>query len=658
MTEWGRALTDSPVALERLQARKGWSRVALEQLGVGFDGKRLLFPIRDQSRKLLNIVKYAPNPKENECKSLALRGRPRGLFPAPESLENPELWLVEGEPDAITGASLGLAAIGVPGVKGWKPQHAQRFAGRKVVVCMDCDEPGRNVAERIACDLSDAEVEYRRVDLAPDRSDGFDLGDFLISAENAGAARNALMGLAGRAKVERPEPVPDLAQLLDSVVAVVRRFVVLGDEQLDALALWVLHTHAIAAADTTPYLAITSPEKRSGKSRLLEVLAQLVPRAMEAANVSDAALFRALGGDNLPRTLLFDEIDAVFGKKQAQSKEELRGLINAGYRKGAVAWRCTGERMDEVRPFPVFGPKALAGIGDLPDTIADRCIPIRLRRRARGEAVERGRYKVIQAAAEPVVRAAERWARTTIETLGAANPDLPDQLTDRAQDGAEPLLAIADLAGEDWAKRARASLVALHTDRASEDEDSWGVRLLGDIRAAFGTADRLSTTELLDGLKEDEEAPWGGWGKTGDGLNSRGLAKLLHPFGVRSNTIRVEGAEKSPAKGYKREQFEDAWSRYLALNGSVSVTPVTSALTSQKPDLFHPLQDPVVTDTKEGSNPHSNAVVTDVTAGNANKANDGIKPQPIGALQTDPVSATAAEEAEADRLAAKFGEQF
>lgn len=318
-------------------------------------------------------------------------------------------------------------------------------------------------------------------------------------------------------------PAPETGELLDAIEQVIKRFVILSDEQRDALALWVLHAFAIDAADTTPYLAITSPEKRSGKSRLLEVLAQLVPRAMEAANISDAALFRALGGDGLPVTLLFDEIDAVFGPRQAQNKEELRGLINAGYRRGAKAWRCVGEgSKQEAKPFPVFGPKALAGIGDLPDTVADRSVPIRLRRKSREEQVERGRFKTIKAATGPIAAAATRWAEVSTETLREAEPSLPDELSDRAQDGAEPLLAIADLAGEKWAARSRESLIALHRERGDEGA-SGGIQLLADIRAAFGDADKLPTVDLIEKLKLDDEGPWKAWGRAGDGITPRSL---------------------------------------------------------------------------------------------------------------------------------------
>lgn len=189
---------------------------------------------------------------------------------------------------------------------------------------------------------------------------------------------------------------------------------------------------------------MTSAEKRSGKTRLLEVLELLVREPLPTANISDAALFRAIA--DLQPTLLLDEVDAIFGPK-ARDREDLRGLLNAGYRRGAVARRMGGPRMTTLEAFPVFCAKVFAAIGDLPDTIADRAIRIRLERRVREENVERFRRREAQELAEPLHQWLSSWAQHHIDQLSEARPDLPDELDDRAQDGWEPLLAIADLAG-------------------------------------------------------------------------------------------------------------------------------------------------------------------------------------------------------------------
>lgn len=246
---------------------------------------------------------------------------------------------------------------------------------------------------------------------------------------------------------ERTALVSDYgALLLDDLVRFLRRFVVLSESQADAIALWVAHTYAIEAADTTPYLWIVSAEKRSGKTRLLEVLELLVRSPLPTANISDAALFRAIA--ELSPTLLFDEVDAIFGKK-AREREDLRGLLNAGYRRGALARRMGGPRMTTLESFPVFCAKAIAGLGELPDTITDRAIRIQLERKTRDERIERFRRREVEAEAQLLRERLADWLEPQLDELRAARPQLPDKLDDRAQDIWEPLLAIADLAEGD-----------------------------------------------------------------------------------------------------------------------------------------------------------------------------------------------------------------
>ena len=157
------------------------------------------------------------------------------------------------------------------------------------------------------------------------------------------------------------------------------------DHQAVAATLWVAHAHVPEAAVSTPYLAAISPEKRSGKTRLLEVLELLVPRPMFAANVTEAVLFRSLDAEPAP-TLLLDEVDTIFGPRAKRENEALRGILNVGVRRGATAQRCEGEGSKlRVKTFNVFGPKAFAGIGNLPDTLSDRCIILAMKRRAPGK---------------------------------------------------------------------------------------------------------------------------------------------------------------------------------------------------------------------------------------------------------------------------------
>jgi Protein of unknown function (DUF3631) len=358
------------------------------------------------------------------------------------------------------------------------------------------------------------------------------------------------------------------ALLLDDLARFVRRFVVLSETQTVAVALWIAHTHAVEAADTTPYLALTSAEKRSGKSRLLEVIELLVRSPLPTASISDAALYRAI--DALSPTLLLDEADGIFGKRNAHEREDLRRLLNAGWRRGAVARRMGGARMTTLEEFPVFCPKAFAGIGDyLPDTLSDRAIWIRLERRTRDEPVERFRRREVVPEGEGLRARLADWLEPQVDHLRAARPALPEKLDDRAQDFWEPLLAIADLAGGEWPERARQVAVELSTGETRED-DSLSARLLADIRTVFkrNKAQRFKTADLIEHLSKIEESPWGDW--HGKPISAQALSKLLRPYRIKTMPVKVEG---QTVRGYKVEQFSEAFYRVLGVTRVTRVTP-------------------------------------------------------------------------------------
>lgn len=360
---------------------------------------------------------------------------------------------------------------------------------------------------------------------------------------------------AGKGK---PRKAVSLPKLLDEIAAFVSRYVVCTEAQLIALALWVVHTHAIDAAEATPYLAVTSAEKQSGKSRLLDVVSQLVARPWHAIEPSDAVLFRKIERDK--PTLLLDETDAIFGPN-TPSREPLRGLLNAGNRRGVTVPRCVGEgsKMDVV-DFDVFCAKAFAGIGRLPETIADRSIRIRLKRRSKQEAIERYVRREAQALAQPLRRRIEQWAAAHVDELRDAEPDAPDGLSDRAVEGWEPLWAIADLAGGTWPERARAAALELAAP-GLEQEKSARVRLLEDIRTVFVTrgVPRLTTAMLIRELTRLPESPWADW--KGKGLNGHSLGRLLGEWEIDSDAWRTKSGTR---RGYRLDQFQDVFERYLA----------------------------------------------------------------------------------------------
>jgi hypothetical protein len=353
----------------------------------------------------------------------------------------------------------------------------------------------------------------------------------------------------------------ETARLLDWCCQWFHRYVIVTSAQGVVLAVWTLHCYAIAAAETTAYLHVTAPEKGCGKSRLLEVLEQIVKTPCLTGGMTAAALVRTVDKD-CP-TLLLDEMDAAFGGEK-EFAESLRGILNEGFRRGGNIRKCDGKNHD-VRTFQVFGPKALAGIGKIPDTIASRCIVIQMRRKLPEESVEPFRIRDVRNAAKPLREALGAWEKSgVIKALERARPVFREGLSDRQLDMSEPLLAIADLAGGEWPALLRHSLSVLFSSAASEDA-SRGVALLLDVRAVFNTqtgghGGSIFTSGLVAALNKMEESPWSGWNK-GTGMTAANLAKLLKPYNITPGTVRIGSVT---SKGYKREAFNDVWNRYLA----------------------------------------------------------------------------------------------
>ena len=184
-----------------------------------------------------------------------------------------------------------------------------------------------------------------------------------------------------------------------------------------------------SAADATPYLNVTSAVKQCGKTRLLEVLEPIVPSPWLTGRVSAAVLTRKVDGET--PTLLLDESDAAF-KHQSEYAEALRSLLNSGYRRSGISSLCVGHGADlGYRDFSTFCPKALAGIGALPDTVSDRSIRIALKRRAPHEQVDRFRQRDAPKVGAPLRAALGEWSRSAVDALQDAAPELPPSLGDR-----------------------------------------------------------------------------------------------------------------------------------------------------------------------------------------------------------------------------------
>lgn len=354
----------------------------------------------------------------------------------------------------------------------------------------------------------------------------------------------------------------DGAATLDDTRSFINRFCAFPDQHcLTAVTLWAAHSHMTATFHTTPRLAVVSPELGSGKTRVLEVLELLVPEPMLSLSASPAAVFRTLSDRQI--TLLFDEVDTIWRQRgKDDGNEDLRALLNAGYRRGATIPRCVGPR-HEVQNFAVFCAAALAGIGDLPDTIMSRSVIIRMKRRAPHEHVEQFRTRLHEGEGHQLRDRLALWAESVGTATGEAWPDLPPGIVDRPAECWEPLLAVADAAGGLWPDAARAACVAL-CKAALDRRVSLGVRLLADLRTIYGEADALHGETILQRLHDgdlhglDADAPWGDL--HGKPLSARGLATMLRPYGVKPTKVKVNGRA---LQGYRRDALWDAWERYL-----------------------------------------------------------------------------------------------
>ena len=640
-------LAESTIAPEHAYARGYVSvdtKTRLEKLGVTRAGRNVPGLLVPQLRKDASTWgwQYRPDsPRLRDGKTVKYEtptGQRNGVDVPPgvgPLLDDPAvpLLVTEGVKKADAAACAGLACVALPGVWSWRGRndhggktavpdwHDVALNDRRLVLAYDSDvmvkAPVRKALDELAGYLRSkgAAIEYLHL---PDLGDGkCGLDDFLAAghtvdelwalvrpdppemvespsvAESAGTMTARHRPAPTITAQARPTKVENGAELLDDVAAWIKRYLAVpAGHYITVMTLWAAHTWIVEAFYVTPRLIIDSAEPESGKTRVLELLNLICRAPIFTMNTTIAALYRRLTGT--PRTILLDETDAIFAKGAAQNHEDLRALLDSGYKRGATVDRCVGEGSSmEVKEFPAFAPAALAGIaGNMPDTITTRAVTLSMRRRSPDEEIDEFIEEDVLAQAEPLRARLEAWAAQTLDNVRGARPVMPDGVRDRKAEVWRALLAAADAAGSHWPDKARKACQHFVLDTQAEDA-SIGVRLLTDLLDVFRDetqeiAPGMWTDSILERLNALDEAPWGNWySRTGKSLDARGLAKLLKKYrgasGERLSSKPVRIGE-AVAKGYRREDLWDPWVRYGVLSRVsdtrvTRVTPLASAVT-------------------------------------------------------------------------------
>jgi putative DNA primase/helicase len=369
-----------------------------------------------------------------------------------------------------------------------------------------------------------------------------------------------------------PEPV-DGAEVLDEISATFSSYVIQPQYNADTVTLWSTHTHCFSEFQISPRLQVTSPEGECGKTTLRDLIGLFSSRPQAMENLTPAVLFRIISAHH--PTILADEYDTWI-----YDNDELRGLFNAGHRKGGRAFRIEGEAR-EVRFFDAYAPTVLCGLGRLPGTLPSRSITIRLERASKEEKPKRFDSRHVQHEVE-LCRKLARWVADNRVALAACDPVLPEGAFNRVADNWRPLFAIAEAAGGEWPGRCSEAFEKL-TRVEREDTESLRIMLLCDIREVFRgewplplegqppkPVERIFSKDLTDNLEEMTERPWPEVRRGGKAITARWLASNLAAFGIHSKNIRIG---EDQAKGYERAQFDKVFAKYIPETPDMSSKP-------------------------------------------------------------------------------------
>jgi len=513
------------------------------------------------------------DPEHRADKTFRIRcadGRPglgktrRVLYHLTQVVQAEMVLVCEGEKDCDTAKNLGYVATcnAFGAGQKWRREDSLALQGKeRVLVIGDNDPEGIAHAARVKAHLKGI-VPQVRTAVMPH---GKDLTEWV---EDGGTAEQFRIWVDEKFRQEESAPAvfPQEGRIIAALERFLCRYLVLPDRAALPLACWVAATYIYERFDTFPYLAVVSPAKRCGKTRLAEVLGCVALNPVLTTGISEAALFRLV--DQGGCTLLLDEAEAL-REKRSERSQAIVSILNAGYRQGAHVYRCVPPKHD-LQTFCVYGPKAVIAVGSLPDTVSDRSIVIRMRRKKPDEAVSRFLSKRAKAESEPLSRILEGLAATHGQQIEEVYEKLPafPELSDRDEEIWQAIFAICEVLAPERACELQKAAIALSQGKAEADaDDSLPLRLLADIRGLLGRCgEKVPSADLVAWLKDLPESPWG---EPRRELTQARLARMLKPFGPLSRDIRLS---ERVVRGYLKAELKEAVTLYWKLESATGAT--------------------------------------------------------------------------------------
>jgi hypothetical protein len=377
------------------------------------------------------------------------------------------------------------------------------------------------------------------------------------------ASGQAATAAAPDTATKAPDPTPfvdpnleqiPLTEALDRTVATLQCYAYFPTiEQPRAIALWLAHTYLVENVNISARLLIRAPYKSSGKTIVLELVEDLGCRTQQTLSMTPAVLLHKIKA--YQPTICLDEADRFF-EQRGEDIALMVGIMNGGYRRGATVSKMvpgTGGKGWEPADYPAYAAMALAGIGtEWPDTIMSRGIPINLQKKMKADKIERWNER----AREQVKAFAKVLAASVQHVTIFETEDIPDEMSDRAQDNWRPLLAIADAAGGNWPKWARDAAVRLSSEEALATTERPELVALRDARAVFQNLDDpdfIETRLLLIGLWAITES---GWNDQPRPLTEKKLAQHMKVFGIYSQDPAHRGGGRRYFLAHIRAQWD------------------------------------------------------------------------------------------------------